>query len=58
MAQTQAQLKASAKYHKKLKTIALKFHEEKDADILAWLEKFDNKTEYCRELIRKDMRGA
>ena len=55
MAQTSAQLKASAKYSKKIKTIGLRFHTEKDADILNWLDRVENKTDYCRELIRKDM---
>lgn len=56
MAQTEAKRRASAKYTKaQIKTIGLRFHRVKDADILAWLDGKENKTDYCRELIRKDM---
>ena len=58
MAQTEARKRASAKYTKEqIKTIGIRFHREKDADILRWLDGVENKTEYCRELIRRDMAG-
>lgn len=53
---TKAQLRASAKYQaEQIKTIGLRFHTVRDADILEWLEGKTNKTDYFRELVRKDM---
>lgn len=39
----------------KLKQVKLVLNKEKDADLIVWLEKQENKQGYIKELIRKDM---
>lgn len=53
---TEAQKKASAKYHKEhLKVINVRFNKTTDADIIEYLDMIDNRQGYIKELIRKDM---
>lgn len=50
--------KANAKYNKThMKSVLLSFHENNEADILAYLNKQTNKNGYIKELIREDMKG-
>ena len=48
--------KAQRKYQKKLKTYILRFRMEQDADVIARMEQVGSKTEFIRELIRRDIR--
>lgn len=41
----------------KMQQVKLTLNKGTDADILAWLEKQQNKQGYIKELIRKDMKG-
>ena len=50
---TEAQIKAQARYNKKLKMVCIKLNPDKDADIIAILETKKNKSEYIKALIRK-----
>lgn len=54
--QKQARSEAVIKYvRKNYKRYDFKVHNEKDADIVAFMETKENKQAYIRELIRKDM---
>lgn len=57
MARSEALVKAQNKYDRKIKTIGIRLNTEKDADVLEKLEAVANKTDYIRDLIRKDMEG-
>ena len=57
MARSKALIEAQNKYMNKIKTFAVRLHVERDADVITKLEKTENKTDYIRELIRKDMEG-
>lgn len=52
----QAQRMACKRYYEKTKkeyrVIALRFHREDDADVLAKFDSVPNKTEFVRELVR------
>ena len=53
---SEAKKKANAKYNKAhMKSVLLSFHEENEADILAYLNEQGNKNGYVKELIRADM---
>ena len=48
--------KATAKYHKaKMRRIAVTLHNESDKDVLAQIDRQENKTDYIRRLIRQDI---
>ena len=49
---TEAQKKADKKYNAKLRTFCLKLNSEKDADVIAFLEKQANKTEFIKAMVR------
>lgn len=57
---SEAQRRAIAKYdeeHRKdFKRYNLRMHKEYDADIIAMIEKQDNKQGYIKNLIREDMK--
>lgn len=57
MTRSEALVKAQNRYERKIKTIGIRLNTEKDADILEKLEAIENKTDYIRNLIRKDMEG-
>lgn len=57
MVRSEALAAAQKKYEKKIKTFAVRLHIERDADVVEKLENTQNKTEYIRDLIRKDMEG-
>ena len=42
----------------KLRTLILRFNYDTDADVIAALDSKPNRTQYIRELVRKDARGA
>lgn len=49
----QAQVQA---YHKRAThTISVRFMKERDKEIIEWLDKQENKTDYLRQIIRKDI---
>lgn len=39
------------------KNVSIRFHLEKDRDIIEWLENFDNNKNYISTIIRRDMHG-
>jgi hypothetical protein len=51
-----SQREAQRKYQKKLKTYILRFRIDQDADVIARMEQVSSKTEFIRELIRRDIR--
>lgn len=55
---TEAQLRAQAKYDRNnTRAVLFKFNLKTDADILAQLDRIENRQGYIKALIRKDMRG-
>ena len=53
------QLKATAKYQKANMTmVTLKFHNKSDLDVINKLQSVENKTDYIRQLILKDIGKA
>lgn len=59
MATTEAQKRASAKYHKEhLRVFNLRINRRTEADILDKLEAVDNVQGYLKDLIRQDIRRA
>ncbi len=57
MAISEALAKAQKKYQEKTRTFYIRLNKETDADIIEKLETVQNKTDYIRELVRKDMEG-
>lgn len=57
MAISEALAKAQKKYQEKTRTFYIRLNKETDADIIEKLESVQNKTDYIRELVRKDMEG-
>lgn len=56
MAVTEAQMRASMKWHKKhLTQIKFNLNNETESDIIEWLEAKDNKQGYIKNLIREDI---
>lgn len=56
LATRECQLKATAKYKKEnLKTIPFQINKITEANLLAWLEKQDNRQGYIKQLILADM---
>lgn len=56
---TEAQLRAQAKYDKyNTRAVLFKFNLKTDADILAQLDRIENRQGYIKELIRKDIRDG
>lgn len=56
---TEAQLRAQAKYDRNnTRAVLFKFNLKTDADILAQLDRIENRQGYIKELIRKDIRGG
>ncbi len=52
------QLKATAKYKKEnLKTIPFQINRTTESELLAWLEKQENRQGYIKSLILADMRA-
>ncbi|WP_282191912.1 hypothetical protein [Adlercreutzia caecimuris] len=59
MAQTAAQTAAVTKYIKNnMRQFVLRFHREKEAEEIAFLESKENVTQYIKQLIRDDMRKS
>lgn len=54
---TEAQKRAKKAYDKKTTQYVFRFRKEADADVIARLAQVASKTEYVRQLIRKDVRG-
>ena len=52
----ESQREAQKRYQKKLKTYILRFRIDQDADVIARMEEVSSKTEFIRELIRRDVR--
>lgn len=55
MRRTLSTTNAQKKYYSKCRTFIIRLNTEKDVDIIEWLEKQGNKTEYIKELILADM---
>lgn len=56
MARTDAQRRAKNNYNKRRMTqLAIRFHNENDADIIMQLGKQENKLRYIKRLIREDI---
>jgi hypothetical protein len=50
------QQKANDKYHRKaMKAITIRFHKEHDKDVIEKLESVENKTDFIRQLIKKEL---
>lgn len=49
--------RAQKRYQSKLRTYILRFRLDEDADIIERLEHEENKTEFLRRLVRRDIRG-
>ena len=50
------QQRTNAKYQKKsMKTISIRFHKTNDKDVIEKLESVENKTDYIRQLIKKEL---
>ena len=45
------------KYQQKLRTYILRFRIDNDADVIARMEQVSSKTNYVRNLIKRDIRG-
>ena len=59
MAQSAAQTAAVTKYIKNnMRQFVLRFHKEREADEIAFLESKDNVTQYIKKLIREDMKKS
>ena len=57
MVVSEAKKSANARYDKaNTKQIILKLNVNTDSDILAWLDRQENKQGYIKSLIRKDMK--
>jgi hypothetical protein len=52
---TDAQKRAKARYDKTTQQLVMRLRVDADADVIRKLESVGNKTEYIRELIRKDI---
>lgn len=51
-------LRYNNKYNRlNYKNVSIRFHLEKDRDIIEWLENFDNNKDYISTIIRRDMHG-
>lgn len=56
MTVSDAKKKANAKWNKKnLKQFIFAFNKNSDADVIERLERVPNRTDYIRELVRKDI---
>ena len=57
--QTEAQLRATSNYRKKVKQLTLRFYPNSDADeeMYEWLKSQDNTTDYIKKLISADMQN-
>lgn len=53
---TEAQKRAKARYDAKTTQIVLRLRNEADADVIERLKSVPEKTEFIRELIRRDIR--
>lgn len=57
MAMSESQKQATDKWTRNnTRRISCKFMIKSDADVLAWLDQKENKTDYIRQLIRDDIR--
>ena len=54
---SEAQKRAKRRYDKKTVQYVLRFRMERDADVIERIGSAPNKTEYVRELVRKDIAG-
>lgn len=52
--QTEAQKRASAKYHLKCKRLLLVLNPDTDSDVIKLLEEVDNKSAYIKQLLRNE----
>ena len=46
---------AQKRYRQKLRSVTLRLRKEKDADLIAWLDRQSNKQEAIRELIQREI---
>lgn len=53
---TEAQKRAKKAYDKKTKELVLRFRLNQDGDVIQRLDEVPNKTEFIRELVRRDIR--
>lgn len=53
---TEAQKRAKARYDRKTKELVLRFRLNQDRDVIQRLDEVPNKTEFVRELVRRDIR--
>lgn len=52
---TDAEKRAKARYDKTTRQLVMRLRVDADADVISKLESVCNKTEYIRELIRRDI---
>lgn len=55
MAERNVYKAAQKRYRQKLRSVTLRLRKEKDADLIAWLDRQSNKQEVIRELIRREI---
>lgn len=55
---TEAGKRAMRRYARKTVQVIFRLRKDADADIIARLSSVPNRTEYIRELVRRDVRGA
>lgn len=53
---SEAQKRAKKRYDKKTKELVLRFRLNQDGDVIQRLDEVPNKTEFIRELVRRDIR--
>lgn len=50
--------RALRRYAKKTKQYIIRLRKDTDADVIAMLDSVENRTEYIRQLVRRDVNGA
>lgn len=53
---SESQKRAKKRYDKKTKELVLRFRLNQDGDVIQRLDEVPNKTEFIRELIKRDIR--
>ena len=54
---SEAQKKATKRYHEKLRKYIISCNRKDDADVIRHLDSVSNKTAYIKELVRRDTNG-
>lgn len=55
---TEAGKRAMRRYARKTVQVIFRLRKDADADVIAMLQSVPNKTEYIRQLVRRDVNGA